>query len=136
MAASKRKEFHRHIMVQDASELATQLGVFLNRYRHFRQGYWLKDCTGNPYEECTAIMDKLGRFCRNVKHNSRSDPRPDSMAEMEEAAGGILIYLIMLCSEYKVQLEKGLEGELYKAVVQHASSKHPKKGSSKPKNRS
>ena len=106
-----------------AADVAEAFMVFSDTLDEYRKERGLKAYLSNPMMECTAIMDKLGRFCRNVKHNSRNDPRTDAMAEMEEAAGGMLIYLIMLCLDCGVSIRKGLEGELLKAVAQHSARK-------------
>ena len=76
----------------------------------------------NPLLITTALADKLGRICRNVKHLERNDPRPLWLAELEDEMAGILVYMILLAKHYNLSISCGVSRELSKGVAQHGEN--------------
>jgi len=88
-------------------------------YSAFRQDNKLADNIDNVFEITSAMSDKLGRICRYIKHQERNDPKPDWPDGMTIEMSGLLLYMMMLLSYYKIDIGKGMELELNKAVQQH-----------------
>jgi len=92
-------------------------------YSIFRKDNNLANNIDNVFEISSAMSDKLGRICRYIKHQERNDPKPDWPDGMTTEMSGLLIYMMMLLSYYKIDIGKGMELELNKAVQQHSEEK-------------
>jgi hypothetical protein len=102
-----------------ASAAAKSFSDFLAVYRRFRKDNSL----GSPqsvHEICNSMSDKHGRICRYVKHAERNDPKKGFEAKMGGAFAGYMAYAIMVMDRYRVDIERGMETEMKKAVRQHA----------------
>lgn len=96
---------------------------FLKMYEEFRIKNNLLSKINNPYEILTAMTDKLGRICRQVKHFERDDPKADWPNGMVEDMAGLLIYWVLLRNKYELDIADGMRNELLKAAEQHGSRK-------------
>ena len=96
---------------------------FEETYKRFREDNKLFNGNYNAFEICTALSDKHGRICRQIKHAEREDHKPDWPDGMTEAMSGYLVYTFMLLEKYGCNMEKGLRNELQSAVDQYSGSK-------------
>ena len=96
---------------------------FLAVYDQFRKDNGLVDKENNPFELCTALMDKSGRIARQIKHFERKDPKGDWPDGLTEAMTGYLIYLILILKQYKIRIDNGMQNELRSALQQWSEKK-------------
>ena len=93
---------------------------FLLRCDIWRKENGLSGDIDNAYEITTSLADKVGRICRQVKHQERNDPKPDWPDGMMEDMAGVLAYLIILKNHYNIDISEGMRQEFEKAVEQHS----------------
>lgn len=91
-------------------------------YELFREDNGLVDAGYNAFEICTALSDKHGRICREVKHAERNDHKPDWPDGLTSAMAGYVCYMIMLLKKYKCDLASGLEKELDSSLKQYGKN--------------
>jgi len=104
----------------EAKDVVYLFNNFLSGYDKFRKDNGLSGSVDNVYEVLTAMADKLGRICRQVKHQERNDPKPDWPKGMTTEMAGLMVYMIMLKNFYDVDISDGMKIELDKAVEQHS----------------
>jgi len=104
----------------DAKDVVVAFNDFLGVYEQFRKDNELKDKDNNPFELCTALMDKNGRIARQIKHFERKDPKEDWPNGLTEAMTGYLVYLILILKQYKIKIDEGMVNELNSAVGQYS----------------
>ncbi len=92
---------------------------FLSDYKAFNDENNIANNIDNAYEITTSLSDKVGRICRQVKHKERNDPKPDWPDGISSDMMGVIVYLIILKNKYNIDIEKGFETELKKAIEQH-----------------
>ena len=109
-------------MKTKAEEVVGYFNAFLRSYNRFRKDNNLSSSNKDSFEICTAMLDKLGRIARQVKHTKRNDSKPDWPEGMTEAVSGLFIYSIMLLNLYGVSISKGMKNELNNAVKQHSEN--------------
>jgi len=107
----------------NSKDVIGAFNVFLDTYDQFRKDNNLKDKVNNPFELCTALMDKSGRMARQIKHFERNDPKDDWPNGLTEAICGYLIYVILLISHYNIDISSGFCKELESAVTQYSCKK-------------
>lgn len=102
-------------------QVACSFDDFLNVYHNFR---FINHMGGgkkpNAFEICTAMMDKMGRMARQVKHFERNDPKEDWPDGLTEATAGLLIYMMLLIDAYHLDIYDGMVAELKSAMKQYA----------------
>jgi hypothetical protein len=103
-------------------DVAKSFENFVGILELFRQMHGLKSPKKGAFEICTAMSDKLGRICRQVKHAERGDPKPDWPEGMTREIMGLLAYMIMLTQYFKVDMTKGMVAELESTIRQYAST--------------
>jgi len=92
---------------------------FFQTYKKFRKDNGLGNSTYNGFEICTALSDKHGRICRQVKHQERNDPKKDWPVGMTEAMAGYLIYMEMLLERFGCDMCDGFLKEMESALKQY-----------------
>lgn len=102
-------------------EVVENFDSFLKTYKEFKKDHGLKLTLSNPFEITTALSDKIGRICREVKHKERNDPRPHYQSTISEETFGLIVYALMICDFYDSNVIFGMVKELQKAVDQHGS---------------
>ena len=105
-----------------ATDVANSLEKFLYKYDTFRRQNGLSGEIDNVHEVLTAMSDKHGRICRNIKHTERSDPKDSWQKEISQALTGYIVYATMLLRRYKIDITSGLVEELEESVKQHGKS--------------
>ena len=105
---------------KDSAEVATKFQDFLDTYDSFRETNGLSGSIANVYEILSAMSDKHGRICRQIKHYERKDAKPDWPNGMTEAMIGYIVYMIMLLKKYDVNIKDGLIKELESSVAQYS----------------
>ena len=93
--------------------------VFLLYYQAFRNSNGLTKKIKNVHEILTAMSDKHGRICRNIKHQERKDPKDNWQNEISSALVGYIVYAIMLLENYNIDVSEGMKKELEEALKQH-----------------
>lgn len=106
-----------------ADDVVGAFNVFLGVYNNFRRDHDLKSNKIDSFEICTAMLDKLGRIARQVKHNKRNDPKEDWPEGMTQAMTGLLVYMIILLDSTNVKIDKGMKLELMESVKQYKGKK-------------
>ena len=104
-------------------DVAKLFNEFISGYDYWRSLNGLSSSTDNIHEALTAMSDKHGRLCRQIKHFERNDPKPDWPEGMTESIVGYLIYALMVLKKYDVDILKGMKNELQNAVDQHSGRK-------------
>lgn len=94
--------------------------VFQQSIQDFKKENNMEPFNGSPFEICTALGDKHGRICRQVKHKERQDAKPDWPKGFLQAMAGYLNYMMMLCDLYDKDLSLGLREELESSLHQYA----------------
>ena len=103
------------------SDIAELFNNFIDCYDKFREDNGLSGSVDNIYEALTAMSDKHGRICRQIKHFERNDAKPDWPEGMTEAMVGYIIYALMVLKKYDLDISKGMINELQAAVDQHGN---------------
>jgi len=103
----------------DANDVANGFKEFMELQKRFRKDNNLNASIDNIYEVLTAMADKHGRICREIKHFERNDPKPDWPDGLSEAVTGYINYMIMVLEKYEIDIAKGMENELQSAVDQY-----------------
>lgn len=106
-----------------AEDVTEAFKDFLRAYSFFRKDNGLKDKDYNPFEICTALMDKSGIIARQIKHFERNDPKEDWPNGMTEAIAGYIIYLTFLLEHYNIKIDQGMKNELNSAIKQWSEKK-------------
>jgi len=106
--------------MKEIKDVVNSFNIFLTNYEEWRIEHGLSGKITNVYEILAALTDKLGRVCRQVKHQERNDPKPDWPEGMTTEMAGLLIYLILLKNNYNVDMAEGMCNELQKSVSQHS----------------
>ena len=102
-------------------DVAKLFNEFVSGYDYWRSLNGLTGSIDNIHEALTAMSDKHGRLCRQIKHFERNDPKPDWPEGMTESIVGYLIYALMVLKKYDVDILKGMKNELQNAADQHAT---------------
>ena len=101
-------------------QVACAFEDFLNVYDNFRfVNHIGSGKKPNAFEICTAMMDKMGRISRQVKHFERNDPKEDWPDGLSEAMTGLLIYMLLLMNNYNLDIYDGMVIELKSAIKQY-----------------
>ena len=103
-----------------ANDVVKLFNEFINGYDLWRKNNNISGSIDNVYEILTAMMDKLGRICRYVKHQERNDPKSDWPEGMTSEMAGLLVYMIILKNYYNIDISEGMKKELEKAIEQHS----------------
>lgn len=107
-----------------AEDVIFEFNDFLATYEKFRVDNGLKDKVVNPFELCTALMDKSGRIARQIKHFERKDAKEDWPDGLTEAMTGYLIYMILILKHYNLLYSsQGMRNELNSAIKQWSEKK-------------
>lgn len=119
-ALSAAQNAHKNeLNLADAKEVVKRFKIFLRSYQLFRVSNELPEINGSIYEITTAMQDKLGRICREIKHKERNDPKENWPNGLAESSTGLLLYLAMALENYDLDIEEGMLNELNEAVAQH-----------------
>lgn len=100
-------------------KVVSTFNSFLYQYDLFREKNGLSGSVDNVYEALTAMSDKHGRICRQVKHFERDDAKSDWPEALTESLVGYLIYSLMILKKYDLDITDGMTQELQNAVEQH-----------------
>lgn len=106
----------------EAKKVSEHFDFFLKCYSKFKHEYGLKETLDNSFEMTTAMADKLGRICREVKHLKRNDPRHNYKVTLSQEISGLIVYAIMIANKYSISIPEGMTEELEKAIDQHSEN--------------
>jgi len=101
-------------------DVANMFNEFMRVYNNFRDDNGLSGSLDSVFEALTAMSDKHGRICRQVKHFERKDVKPDWPEGLTESLVGYIIYSLMILKKYDLDILKGMTNELQNAVDQHS----------------
>jgi len=101
--------------------VANKFNEFIDAYDKFREINGLSGSIDNIYEVLTAMSDKHGRICRQIKHFERNDSKPDWPDAMTESLVGYFVYGLMVLKKYNLNIADGMENELQAAAEQHGN---------------
>ena len=107
-------------MTRETEDVVKFFNEFVNSYDLWREKNNISGSIDNAYEILTAMIDKLGRICRYVKHQERNDPKSDWPEGMSSEMVGLLVYMIVLKNYYDIDISEGMKKELEKAIKQHS----------------
>jgi len=108
-----------------SKEVVRKFNDFLKSYDKFRADNGLPGAVDNVYEALTAMSDKHGRICRQVKHFERNDAKPNWPDALTESLVGYIIYSLMILKKYKLDVANGMNNELQAAADQHGDKYKP-----------
>lgn len=104
----------------EAKKVSENFDFFLKCYSKFKKEYDLKETLDSSFEMTTAMADKVGRICREVKHLERNDPKHNYKITLSQEISGLIVYAIMIANKYNVSIPLGMTEELEKAIDQHS----------------
>lgn len=107
-------------MTTARADTVDKYAEFLREYQAFRECVGLSDSIDSG-EGFKGAIDKLGRLAREIKHFERNDPRENWVEEAEDAAAGLIVYIVLLVQGQGLSTVDGLRRELAKAAMQHGS---------------
>jgi hypothetical protein len=108
-------------MQNTPEDVAEAFNNFLTVYRSFCENNGLSGNIDNVFEILTAMTDKHGRICRQVKHYERNDPKNDWPDALGESLTGFIVYSTMLLKRYNIDITKSMIEELLASISQHAN---------------
>jgi hypothetical protein len=103
----------------EVEEVVEAFEDFLAKYDDFRANAGFSSKLPDIYEITTAMSDKHGRICRQIKHAERNDHKPDWPLGLTESLIGYIVYSTMILKKYDIDIAEGLRNELNEAVKQH-----------------
>jgi hypothetical protein len=109
-----------------ANDVVNMFNEFLRVYDKFREENGLPSSIDNIYESLTAMSDKHGRICRQIKHFEREDAKEDWTEGMIESLVGYMMYGIMALRKYDLDMSEGMKNELQTASEQHGNKNKQK----------